>query len=100
MFLCIKGAEVYAPEYQGKADVLVCNEKVIHIAPQIETSVLPGQVKVIQAEGLKLLPGLIDQHVHITGGGGESRFYQPSARTALLTDYRSRSNYFGRIVGN
>lgn len=74
MFLCIKGAEVYAPEYQGKADVLVCNEKVIHIAPQIETSVLPGQVKVIQAEGLKLLPGLIDQHVHITGGGGESGF--------------------------
>ena len=67
MFLCIKGAEIYAPEYQGKADVLICNEKVIQIAPRIE-------VKVLQAEGLRLLPGLIDQHVHITGGGGESGF--------------------------
>lgn len=74
MFLCIKSAEIYAPEYQGKADVLICNEKVIQIAPRIEVSALPGQVKVLQAEGLRLLPGLIDQHVHITGGGGESGF--------------------------
>ena len=47
MFLCIKDAEIYAPEYQGKADVLICNEKVIQIAPQIEVSALPGQVKVL-----------------------------------------------------
>lgn len=74
MFLCVRGAELYAPQYSGKKDVLICNDRVIRIAEQIDTAHLPGEVREIQGAGLRLLPGLIDQHVHITGGGGESGF--------------------------
>ena len=33
-----------------------------------------GNVKVINAKGKKLLPGFIDSHVHIAGGGGEGGY--------------------------
>ncbi|MCH3907081.1 MAG: amidohydrolase family protein [Sphaerochaeta sp.] len=46
---------------------------------------LPG-LQVIDLEGRDVIPGLIDQHVHIIGGGGEdgpeSRV-QPSGRSAI-----------------
>lgn len=72
MFKLIKNAEVYAPESLGVNDILICNDKIIKIAPNI-TWDFPG-TEVIDATGKKAVPGFIDQHVHITGGGGESGF--------------------------
>lgn len=72
MFVCIKNADVYSPAPLGKSDILICNDKIIAIAPSIAD--LPGQVRIIDAKGRRVIPGLIDQHVHITGGGGESGF--------------------------
>ena len=74
MFLCIQNAEVYTPAPLGRRDVLLCGERVIAIAKHLDTQGLPGEVQVLDAAGKRLLPGLIDQHVHITGGGGESGF--------------------------
>jgi len=71
--LLIKNALVYAPEYLGKKDVLVCGEKIEYMADSIDVPNVP--CKVIDASGKKLIPGLIDQHVHITGGGGEGSFH-------------------------
>jgi beta-aspartyl-dipeptidase (metallo-type) len=70
MLILIKNADVYAPEKLGHKDILVAYEKVITIEDRID---LPESksVKVIDAKGLKIVPGLIDAHVHITGGGGE-----------------------------
>ncbi len=70
--LLIKNAQVYAPEYLGKKDVLVCGEKIEYIADKIEIPQIPCEV--IDAEGKRSIPGLIDQHVHVTGGGGEGSF--------------------------
>lgn len=72
MMLLIKNAEVYAPEYLGKKDVLIAGGKIEYIADEIELPNLPCEV--IDAQGLKLVPGFIDQHVHVTGGGGEGGF--------------------------
>ena len=72
MFL-IKNAEVYAPEYMGRKDVLVCNERIECIQDSIDG--LPVEGEVIDAEGRLLVPGLVDQHVHVTGGGGEGSFH-------------------------
>ena len=74
MFLCIKNAEVYTPAPMGRRDVLLCAGRVIAIAEHLDTQGLPGEVQVLEAAGKRLLPGLIDQHVHITGGGGERGF--------------------------
>ena len=71
--LLIKNANVYAPEFLGKKDVLVCGEKIEYMADSIDVPNIP--CKVIDAAGKRLIPGLIDQHVHITGGGGEGSFH-------------------------
>jgi len=72
MFTLIKGAQVYAPKPLGQQDILLCGDKIIDIAPQIS---LEGQpLTVVEAQGLKAVPGFIDQHVHVLGGGGEGGF--------------------------
>lgn len=71
--LLIKQAAVYAPEYLGIKDVLVCGEKIEAIEDHIEPN-MPN-CRVIDAAGKKLVPGFIDPHVHVTGGGGEGSFH-------------------------
>lgn len=70
--LLIKNAEIFAPEYKGKKDILICGSTIEHIADEIKLPEIPCQV--IDGSGKYLVPGLIDQHVHITGGGGEGGF--------------------------
>ncbi len=75
MFLLIKNAHLYAPEDCGINDILVCNEKIIAVQPDIDfTWTIDEDFKVIDAQGKKIVPGFIDQHVHIIGGGGEDGF--------------------------
>lgn len=71
--LLIKNANIYAPAHLGKKDILVCGEKIEYMADSIDVPTVP--CKVIDAAGKRLIPGLIDQHVHITGGGGEGSFH-------------------------
>ncbi len=70
MLFLFKNANTYIPHYVGKKDILTGGKSILAIAGLIE----PPQgveVKVIDCAGLNLVPGLIDSHVHITGGGGE-----------------------------
>ncbi|MDA3943674.1 MAG: beta-aspartyl-peptidase [Bacteroidetes bacterium] len=75
LFLIIN-AEVFTPEAIGKNDVLVAGGKIIAIQPQMASQV--PMAKIIDANGLKLVPGFIDAHVHIAGAGGEGG---PASRT-------------------
>lgn len=70
--ILIKNVEVYSPKYLEVKDILLCGEKIEIIDDNIEIN--HEKVKVIDGRGKKLLPGFIDQHVHITGGGGEGSF--------------------------
>ena len=72
-FLLIKNANVYAPEELGLHDILICNEKITVIGEKLSFN-LPN-MRVIDVQGKKVVPGYLDQHVHITGGGGESSFH-------------------------
>ena len=74
MFTLIRNAHVYAPEDLGVKDVLVCNDKIIKIAQNIVFDWDEDDFTVIEADGKILVPGFIDQHVHIIGGGGEDGF--------------------------
>lgn len=78
MLTLIKGADVYAPAPLGIKDVLAGGGKILAIEEQIDAT---PQMQVVVADGKYLLPGLIDGHVHITGGGGEGGF---STRTPEL----------------
>lgn len=73
MFTLIKKAQVYAPQPLGIKDVFISCGKVAAIEDNIDITGL-GDIQVINADGLFMVPGFIDQHVHITGGGGEGSF--------------------------
>lgn len=65
----IEGADLFTPEHVGIRDILIAAGKIVAVAPKLEPQI-PGLVR-IQAGGRKVIPGLIDQHIHVTGGGGE-----------------------------
>ncbi len=70
MFKLIRGADVYTPEHIGINDILIAGDKILKIAPHIDFTY--EGMEIINAAGKKAVPGLMAQHVHITGGGGES----------------------------
>ncbi|MBA7569026.1 Isoaspartyl dipeptidase [subsurface metagenome] len=72
--LLIKDGDVYVPEHKGKKDILVINDKIVFIDQNILTSalnVIDKNTKIIDASKCIIIPGYIDQHVHINGAGGE-----------------------------
>jgi len=78
--LLIKNAIVYAPEMQGKKDLLIGGNTILGISDKID--VPHGiDIEVFEAKGLVVVPGLIDNHVHIAGAGGEGG---PATRTPEL----------------
>jgi beta-aspartyl-dipeptidase (metallo-type) len=72
MLYLIQNADLYAPEHLGMQDVLIADGKIVAIDPKIELS--GSLVQKIDAAGKKVTPGLIDQHIHITGAGGKDGF--------------------------
>lgn len=87
MLVLIQNGEVYAPDYLGKKDILIIDDKIGFIEDRIEIpqGFFEEKVKVINAEGLAVLPGFIDSHVHILGGGGEGG-YKTRTPEIKLTD--------------
>ena len=67
MFL-IKNANIVG---EGLKNILVASDKIEKI---FEGDSNYPVDEVYDAEGKTLIPGLIDQHIHITGGGGEGGF--------------------------
>ncbi len=71
MLTLIRNGLVFGPEPLGTKDVLLAGTSVEAVAEpgRIRTEGLEAEV--VDAAGLTVLPGLIDPHVHILGGGGE-----------------------------
>lgn len=71
MIKLLKNAHVFAPEDLGIKDVLVVGDKICRIADKIEGYDGLQDAEIFDLDGKILVPGYIDLHVHITGGGGE-----------------------------
>ena len=74
MLTLIKNADIYAPESIGVGYLLLGGGKVLRVgygSPDVDTSWI-GET--INMRGAPVGPGLIDCHVHVTGGGGEDGF--------------------------
>ena len=78
--ILLKQADVYAPEHLGIKDVLVCGGKIEAVGDNLEGGT---GCQVIDAKGMRLTPGLIDRHVHVTGGGGEGSFHTRTPQVEL-----------------
>ena len=74
MLKLIKNAVVFAPEALGQKNLLIGGGRILWIgdaAPALPASIPCNSVDL---DGRRLVPGLIDGHAHVTGGGGESGF--------------------------
>lgn len=69
----VKHARLFAPAPPPEAvvDILMVGDRVAAIGPELATPAFAADPIELDAEGRITIPGLIDQHVHITGGGGE-----------------------------
>lgn len=75
----LRGAELHAPEPLGRMDVLLAGGTIAALAPELPAIPLAQEHDL---RGLRLVPGLIDAHVHLVGGGGEAG---PSTRVPPVT---------------
>lgn len=83
MLTLIKNTHLYTPEYCGVKDLLLCGEKLVAIGEHL--NVTGTQTQEIDAQGLNCMPGLIDQHVHIIGGGGQTGYFSLAPEISLST---------------
>jgi len=70
MELLLRNGHVFAPQYAGVADILIENGVITCIRPNIRVSAFVC-ARELDVSGLYIMPGFIDTHVHIVGGGGE-----------------------------
>ncbi len=95
MFTLYKNVELYTPEAKGRKDVLVWDDKVFAIEDVL--AIPAGYTgKTVDASGQMMMPGLVDTHVHITGGGGEGGF---NTRMSELTFEEAVSSGVTAMVG-
>jgi beta-aspartyl-dipeptidase (metallo-type) len=67
-------ADLYAPQYVGRRNLLVGGGRVLWIG--VDEPQMPEELEVAVTDlgGARLIPGLIDAHAHLTGGGGEAGY--------------------------
>lgn len=70
----IRQAEVYAPDYLGKKDILLSEDKIIAIQDSIQGGFSGVALEEIDGRGLLAVPGFIDCHFHILGVAGKVVF--------------------------
>jgi beta-aspartyl-dipeptidase (metallo-type) len=86
MLHLLRNAELYAPELRGRQHLLIGGGTILWIGaepPALDASL---DVAEIDLEGRRVIPGLIDGHAHLTGGGGEAG-YQTRVPPVHLSRY-------------
>lgn len=86
MITLIRNVDVYKPEHIGKKDILIIGIKIAAIEENISIE-LNGlaEFNEIDGSGKIAVPGFIDSHVHILGGGGEGGFTTRTPEVKLST---------------
>jgi len=69
----LSNAQVFAPEDLGLRHVLIGGGRIIAISGN-KAELSMASATEFDLDGRRLIPGFIDGHAHVTGGGGESGF--------------------------
>ncbi len=82
----LRNADLYDPQPKGRASILIGGERILWIGDEVELPANLGAT-VRDLEGRRVIPGLIDCHVHLTGGGGEAGMHTrvPPLQLSRLT---------------
>lgn len=71
MITLIRGGKIFAPEPLGERDILIAGGRIIAVKEPKTVRVDGTGAETIDASSKIVIPGLVDTHVHILGGGGE-----------------------------
>jgi beta-aspartyl-dipeptidase (metallo-type) len=71
MLTLLLNADLFDPSPRGRAHLIVAGETIVWIGSE-QPSLPRGLAREWDLEGRRVIPGLIDGHVHLTGGGGEA----------------------------
>ena len=84
MVKIIRNAKVYQPEYAGVKDILILGDRIAAVGEHLRAD-FGGSLEVqeINGEGMAAVPGFIDSHEHIMGGGGEGGFHTRTPEASL-----------------
>jgi beta-aspartyl-dipeptidase (metallo-type) len=69
----LTGGHVYCPEDRGIQDILTAGGRIIAVAPDLHSAPWGG-VEEVDCKGYSIVPGLVDSHLHIIGGGGNEGY--------------------------
>jgi beta-aspartyl-dipeptidase (metallo-type) len=70
--LLLRNAELYDPAPRGLRHLLVAGERLVWVGRDVPALDPALEVEEVDLGGRRVIPGLIDGHVHLTGGGGEA----------------------------
>lgn len=70
--ILIHDVETFTPDPAGRTDLLLAGTRVERVGPGI--AIPRGLADEVSGDGLVAVPGLVDAHVHLSGGGGEGGF--------------------------
>lgn len=84
MVTIIRNAKVYQPEYAGVKDILILGDRIAAVGEHLRVD-FGGSLEVqeINGEDMAAVPGFIDSHEHILGGGGEGGFHTRTPEASL-----------------
>lgn len=74
MLRLLLNARVFAPEPLGLRHVLVAGEQIAGVFDGAPPEIVGAEIETTDLEGRALVPGFVDAHVHLTGGGGEAGY--------------------------
>ena len=84
MVKIIRNAKVYQPEYAGVKDILILGDKIASVGENLKADFGGAlEAEEINGEGMAAVPGFIDSHEHILGGGGEGGFHTRTPEAGL-----------------
>lgn len=72
MLKLLKNTNLYSPEHLGKQDILIANDTIVAIDDNLDS--FTSKALVYDYSDCIVTPGLIDQHIHITGAGGKDGY--------------------------
>ena len=82
MLTLISQGSIFSPEPLGKKDILILGDKIGAVSEPGRIEIKGMEYEVVDASEKIVIPGLIDSHVHILGGGGEGG---PATRAPEIT---------------